>query len=528
MGGDSRLNTLLQDAESFLVQGDYFKAEKLSRKALASAIELQDPIEKFHFGDEAAVIFLQAAFETKRFSSSAKSCLVTAFGSMQDAPPTTLLVWLSLALETDEACQAHSLILNLLQSGLSTNNTNSSSSSSNVSNLPVQWTRRQYLALLHLYVIDVLLPALRDASEVRLWLQRQPFLPLDPRERLYLEAEVDAAAAAVISGDVQTSRLMGNAKATTNPTTNTTGPFSSGRHQSQQQQQGRSSLDRDDTLGSRMRQNTGNSSRRRSEAVTNSMTMMGWMMPSGDNTNSTNSKGMNASTYRNKREEDGGGSVHSGGGGGTFMSGGDMMHNIPDLQISPIPHVLPFGAYGGENLSPLPSARPAYCSSPLNNNNNNSGGGGGSGSSSSGSGDGGFGNTLSVDAVDALGELDWLGKCQQAAFGAARAVYGRAEKLVFFNTDGDSGSSSTISSAERPAGGTERAAPAPPTVPPSIDYSQAAAAATAAAACVFACAAYSERESIGKVARIIGRSFSDLIGMGLAFTPNPMVAPRRH
>lgn len=47
----------------------------------------------------------------------------------------------------------------------------------------------------------MLLPALRDPSEVCLWLHRQTFLPLDPRESHFLEQEVHVAAAAKTNDD---------------------------------------------------------------------------------------------------------------------------------------------------------------------------------------------------------------------------------------------------------------------------------------------------------------------------------------
>lgn len=183
MGSDSKLHAVLEDAEKLLLQGDYFSAEKYSRKALSSAARLTDPIEKSSFGDRAASVLLQALFETNRFSN-ARPSLITAFGSMEKIPPTTLLLWLSLALDTDEKSNAQSLMLSLLQAGP-------------CRGAPVcRWNHRQYLALIHLYAIEVLLPALRDPYEVRFWLQRQPFLPLDPREKQFLEDEVEAAAAA--------------------------------------------------------------------------------------------------------------------------------------------------------------------------------------------------------------------------------------------------------------------------------------------------------------------------------------------
>ena len=66
MGGDSRLHALLEDSERFLLQGDYFKAEKLSRKALSCVAELLESTDRVELGDRAGSVFLQALFETNR------------------------------------------------------------------------------------------------------------------------------------------------------------------------------------------------------------------------------------------------------------------------------------------------------------------------------------------------------------------------------------------------------------------------------------------------------------------------------
>lgn len=148
------------------MQHKYLAAETKAQRALQAASALPDPQERVRLGDRAAVVLLQALYETNRFAS-ARPCLCDAFGSLGDAPPTTVLLWLSLSLDTEERCHCETLLLQLLQS----------------KDGAPGWRRRQYIALLHLYLIEVLLPALKDASQVRLWLQRQPFLPLDPRER---------------------------------------------------------------------------------------------------------------------------------------------------------------------------------------------------------------------------------------------------------------------------------------------------------------------------------------------------------
>ncbi|KAL4546290.1 hypothetical protein Ndes2526B_g05375 [Nannochloris sp. 'desiccata'] len=154
MGGDSKLNAVLEDAEKLLLQGDFFGAEKCSRTALSIAARLTDADEKHLFGDRAAAVLLQALFETNRFSN-ARPSLVTAFGSIEKAPPNSVLVWLSLALDTDEKCNAQSLMLNLLQAG-----------------------------------------PCRGAPKSGYGYRGNHFLPLDPREKHFLEDEVEAAAAA--------------------------------------------------------------------------------------------------------------------------------------------------------------------------------------------------------------------------------------------------------------------------------------------------------------------------------------------
>lgn len=73
MGGDyadSRLHALLQDSERLLLQGDYFKAEKLSRKALLGVAELSDSTDREALGDRAGSVLLQSLFETNRSAAT--------------------------------------------------------------------------------------------------------------------------------------------------------------------------------------------------------------------------------------------------------------------------------------------------------------------------------------------------------------------------------------------------------------------------------------------------------------------------
>ena len=180
MGGDARAYSLVQDAEKLLVRRKYEAAEVQAREALERiAHHLADADVRQSLGDRAAAVLLQALYETDRFSS-ARPCLVKTFGCLEDSPPHALLLWLSLGLDTAERDQVHHVTLSLLRDP----------------SIPRRsgWTRRQFLALVHLYVIEILLPALKDPSEVIFWLDRQRFLPLDPRERRYLEEEVRACA----------------------------------------------------------------------------------------------------------------------------------------------------------------------------------------------------------------------------------------------------------------------------------------------------------------------------------------------
>lgn len=181
------VDSIIHDAERLLENAEYLRAERQALKALTKATKSDAAL-----ADRATTVLLQALYETNRFSS-AKPILISTFGSMTDTPPMSLLLWLSLALDTDEKCQAQNLMLHLLQSS-GTGGGSSGSGSINSTN-STGWSRRQYLALLHVYVVEILLPALRDPTEVKLWLQRQTFLPLDIRERHFLEEEVDGAAA---------------------------------------------------------------------------------------------------------------------------------------------------------------------------------------------------------------------------------------------------------------------------------------------------------------------------------------------
>jgi hypothetical protein len=169
----------VDDAERHLVLSHYLKAEQDAAQALSLATAAREAPGAGAVADRAAVVLLQALFETRRFPQ-ARAALCAAFGSLDAAPANPLLLWLSLALDTAARGEAQILVLQLLEAKAPA---------------AAGWSRRQYLALLQLYCCEVLLPALREPAQVRLWLRRQPFLPLDAGELGVLEGEVEAAAA---------------------------------------------------------------------------------------------------------------------------------------------------------------------------------------------------------------------------------------------------------------------------------------------------------------------------------------------
>lgn len=179
-GISSQLSSLVEESEKSLVLGKYAESESISSNILSSLREVEVSKETSQVKDElierAAIVFLQSCFETSNFTS-ARSRLCSLFGSLDLAPPNAVLLWISLALETDERRHADSLVLLLLKSKASRQS---------------GWTREQYLTLVHMYTTEILLDTLKDPSEVQLWLRRQTFLPLDPRERFFLEKEIGA------------------------------------------------------------------------------------------------------------------------------------------------------------------------------------------------------------------------------------------------------------------------------------------------------------------------------------------------
>lgn len=175
---DSQLRSHVEESERALVLGHYETAELLSNNVLTELQQTVGSEDASSLKERAAIVFVQSVFETSTFSK-ARTLLCSSFESLDKVPANAILLWISLALETDERRQADSLILVLLRSKASRQS---------------GWTREQYLTLVHMYATDILLPTLKDPSEVHLWLRRQTFVPLDPRERQFLEQQVSEKA----------------------------------------------------------------------------------------------------------------------------------------------------------------------------------------------------------------------------------------------------------------------------------------------------------------------------------------------
>ncbi|RMZ57611.1 hypothetical protein APUTEX25_001811, partial [Auxenochlorella protothecoides] len=105
---------------------------------------------------------------------SVKSELQALFGRLTSTPAASLLLYLSLALDfADRRLEAQQVTLDLLA-------TRSPAGSS-------PWSRRQYAALLHLYVFEVLLPELHEPAQAARWL-RESALPIPAALRASLAA----------------------------------------------------------------------------------------------------------------------------------------------------------------------------------------------------------------------------------------------------------------------------------------------------------------------------------------------------
>lgn len=177
---DSNLLGIVKDSENALVLHEYSRSESLSEQALRGLVRVTelDSKETSEIAERASIVFIQSVYESSKFSA-ARPLLCSAFGSLELVPANPLLLWISLALETSERRNADALVLSLLKQKASRKS---------------GWSREHYLTLLHIYTTEILLKTLRDRSEVQLWLKRQHFLPLDPRERQFLEYEIDCMA----------------------------------------------------------------------------------------------------------------------------------------------------------------------------------------------------------------------------------------------------------------------------------------------------------------------------------------------
>jgi hypothetical protein len=178
------LEAAVDAAEALLVRAEFEPARRAAADALAAAAAspAADAAAR-DAADRAAVVLLQALFESGRFAG-ARGALERAFGSLEGAPANAILLWASFALDVrDEADAAAALLVRLLAGAPPAPRPG--------------WSRRQFLQLLHLYLLEVLLPEARDAALVRGWLQSGggAAIALEPDERALLEREVDAAAA---------------------------------------------------------------------------------------------------------------------------------------------------------------------------------------------------------------------------------------------------------------------------------------------------------------------------------------------
>eukprot|EP00887_Chlorella_sp_A99_P003543 scaffold7.g3543.t1 len=243
-------------AEEALLLCDFFGAERLARRCLDDD---DDPQAR----ERAAIVLLQALSECQRFDG-ARGFLAAAFGSLERSPPNVLLLWLALALDTEQRGEAQALVLRLMESlqegrvealpawataggggGASSPSAGAVSRPSSARPSPgdepsfqrwaeaaedaaeevasptdtsssglssgsegcgsggggaapggrAVWSRRQYLALLQLYVTEVLALEMRERGEVRRWL-RDTQLPITEPEREALARELERAPAA--------------------------------------------------------------------------------------------------------------------------------------------------------------------------------------------------------------------------------------------------------------------------------------------------------------------------------------------
>ncbi|KAK2076268.1 hypothetical protein QBZ16_001200 [Prototheca wickerhamii] len=169
------LDEAVKQAELSLVLNKFKEAEHLSKDVLRKTI--YDPGHT-KLEDRAAVVLIQSLYETRRFAS-VKGELSGFFGRLSAVPVNALLLFISLALDfSDARAEAQALTLELLQARSPQG--------------PGGWTRRQYAALLHLYVFEMLLPEVREPSQAARWLEESS-LPIPPALRASLGAELAAA-----------------------------------------------------------------------------------------------------------------------------------------------------------------------------------------------------------------------------------------------------------------------------------------------------------------------------------------------
>lgn len=129
-------------------------------------------------------VLLQVLYETGRFSEG-REALVGAFGGLRGAPPASLLLYLSLALDGPELRQeAEQLILELLDSRLPW----CPRGAEDDGRPQRAWPRRHAVALLHLYLFEVLAPSLSDPSHAARWIEETKLqLPEELRSSLLSE-----------------------------------------------------------------------------------------------------------------------------------------------------------------------------------------------------------------------------------------------------------------------------------------------------------------------------------------------------
>ena len=113
---DSNLLGIVKDSENALVLHDYIRSESLSEQALRGLgrVTELDSKEASEVAERASIVFIQSVYETSKFSA-ARPLLCSAFGSLELVPANSLLLWISLALETSERRNADALVLSLLK-----------------------------------------------------------------------------------------------------------------------------------------------------------------------------------------------------------------------------------------------------------------------------------------------------------------------------------------------------------------------------------------------------------------------------